>query len=103
MSKSMSSYTFKMILLGEFGSGKTCLFHRIIYNQYRDGGTYYGKGTLKTTPTTGGLGSIHYESHTKEVELPGKIRVNVRKLHIHDVIVVHITSKISEFLFGRCR
>ena len=70
-------YTFKMILLGESGSGKTCLFHRIIYDQYRDGGTYEKK-TFNATPTvSGGLTSLHYENHTKEVELSGNITVNV--------------------------
>ena len=70
-------YTFKMILLGESGSGKTCLFHRIIYNRYRDRGTYENK-TFAATPTgSGGLTSLQYENHTKEVALSGKIRVNV--------------------------
>lgn len=62
-----------MILLGESGAGKSCLFHRIIYNQYRDGGTYEKK--TFTTPT--GLSNVHYENHTKEVVLSGNIRVNV--------------------------
>ena len=77
--KGFPSHTFKMILLGEYGSGKTCLFHRIVYNHYRDSGTYDKKFYTNTTPTTGG--GVHYENHTKEVELSGNIRVNVCKPH----------------------
>lgn len=70
-------HTFKMILLGETGSGKTCLFHRIVYNHYRDGGTYEDKN-FSATPSSVGLTSLQYENHTKEVELSENIRVNVR-------------------------
>ena len=81
-------YTFKMILLGESGSGKTCLFHRIIYNQYRDGrGTYENK-TFAIT--------LQYENHTKQVELSENIRVNVctphtqQFLHVMNLFVAQV-------------
>ena len=76
------SHTFKMILLGESGSGKSCLFHRIIYDHYKYAGTYENK---TTTPTaSGGLANVHYENHTKEVTLTGNLRVNVCNNYMHN-------------------
>lgn len=93
------AYTFKMILLGEPGSGKSCLFHRIIYDHYRDGGTYEGK-TFNTTPTSTGLTNVHYENHTKEVMLSGNIRVNVCSTYTR-YRVKKCTHNKMEFLLYR--
>ena len=84
-------YTFKMILLGEPGSGKTCLFHRIVYDHYRDGGTYEDK-IFSATPGSGGFTSLQYENHTKEVELSGNIRVNVCNKHTDACIIIDTIS-----------
>ena len=67
-------YTFKMILLGDSGSGKTCLFHRIVHDRYRDAGTYNHRST---GPPSGSI-SVHYDNYTKEVDLSGSNRANVR-------------------------
>jgi len=70
-----------MILLGESGSGKTSLFHRIIYDSFDKNqepnaplNTPSKDRTMDPEPS---LGS-NYKNRIKEVQLSGKNRVNVR-------------------------
>ena len=72
------SYTFKIILLGESGSGKTSLFNRIIY------GTAEGNQDPNTPigdPREPSVSSSPYKNCTKDVRVSGdkgSTIVNVR-------------------------
>lgn len=72
------SYKFKMILLGESGSGKTSLFNRIIHGTFersQDGNTStINNTTMDREPS---LSSGRYKNRTKEVRVSGDRTVNV--------------------------
>lgn len=73
MSGSQSHHTYhvRMILLGEAGAGKSCLFHRIKYKAFRD----------SSDPQTADLpNSTHtkqlYDSYTTKIRLSGDNKVS---------------------------
>ena len=70
-------HRFKMILLGEHGSGKTSLFHRIIYNTFEKSQERRTPSNDSTTDHQSSL-TTRYENRTREVRLSGDNRVNVR-------------------------
>lgn len=65
-------YRFKMILAGEPGSGKTSLFHRIIYSNSK------GAEQANTSSNEEASFGSGYKNCTKEVKLSGNNKVNVR-------------------------
>ena len=71
----MSSYKFKMILLGESGSGKTSLFNRIIHGTFER--SQEGNTNDRTMDREPSLSSGRYKNRTKEVRVSGNRTVNV--------------------------
>ena len=71
-------YDFKMVLLGKFGSGKTSLFKRIIYDTFEE--TIEKKEPITLTPPTDWHSlttSGPYRNRTKQLRVSGNA-VNVR-------------------------
>ena len=73
------SYKFKMVLLGESGSGKTSLFNHIF------NGTPKRETGDRNTPNSDSISGIRYEHRTKDIQVSGdqgNATVHVRLLNI---------------------
>lgn len=64
-------YTMRLILLGEAGSGKSSLFHRIKYKSFRDEKEDGEAQTVSDLTSR----NRQYDSHTKNVSISGGARV----------------------------
>lgn len=71
--QSQRTYHVRMILLGEAGAGKSCLFHRIKYKTFRDGSDPQSAENPQSFTHTRQL----YDSYTTNIRLSGGTRISV--------------------------
>eukprot|EP00731_Ephydatia_muelleri_P014421 Em0008g141a len=70
--QSQRTYHVRMILLGEAGAGKSCLFHRIKYKTFRDGSDPQSAENPQSFTHTRQL----YDSYTTNIRLSGGTRIS---------------------------